>query len=155
MCGIAGLANRGDRQTLARMTAVQAHRGPDGFGLHDFTSPQGEYFGLGSRRLAILDLSHSADMPMSNENGSVWLVLNGEIYNFRELRAELQGKGYNFRTEGDTEVLLHLYEQYGAACLTRLNGMFAFGVLDLRGSYPKVFVARDPFGMQAALLHLR
>jgi asparagine synthase (glutamine-hydrolysing) len=81
MCGISGLANWGDRETLARMTAVQSHRGPNDSGLWDHRSPDGSYIGLGSRRLSILDLSDGGHMPMSNEDGRVWITYNGEIYN--------------------------------------------------------------------------
>ena len=90
MCGIAGLANCGDREVLARMAHVQAHRGPDDSGLWDCRFPDGSYIGLGSRRLAILDLSADGHMPMCNEDRTVWITYNGEIYNFAELRRELQ-----------------------------------------------------------------
>jgi len=86
MCGISGLANWGDRETLARMTAVQSHRGPNGSGLWEHRSPDGSYVGLGSRRLSILDLSSDGHMPMSNEDKTVWITYNGEIYNFADLR---------------------------------------------------------------------
>jgi len=92
MCGISGLANCGDRETLARMNAAQAHRGPNDSGLWQHRSPDGSYFGLGSRRLSILDLSPDGHMPMSNEDGTVWITYNGEIYNFVDLRRELEGK---------------------------------------------------------------
>ena len=94
MCGISGLANWGDRETLARMTAVQRHRGPNDSGLWDHRSPDGSYIGLGSRRLSILDLSADGHMPMSNEDGNVWITYNGEIYNARTLRRELEAKGH-------------------------------------------------------------
>ena len=177
MCGISGLVNSGgdssDSQTLARMTAVQSHRGPDDFGLWERRFPDGTYIGLGSRRLAILDLSPDGHMPMcnettpnertsnekacggdasnpktSNEDGSVWITYNGEIYNFADLRRELESKGHRFRSHTDTEAVIHLYEEYGADCLNRLNGMFAFAVCDLRGSSPKLFLARDHFGIK-------
>ena len=113
MCGISGLANWGDAETLARMTQVQTHRGPDDSGLWERRFPDGSYIGLGSRRLAILDLSPGGHMPMSNEDGSVWITYNGEIYNFADLRRELEGKGHRFRSHTDTEVVVHLYEEYG------------------------------------------
>jgi len=148
MCGIGGLANWGDREVLARMTHVQSHRGPDDFGLWERRFPDGSYVGLGSRRLAILDLSPGGHMPMSNEDGTVWITYNGEIYNFAALRRELEGKGHRFRSRTDTEAVVHLYEQYGADCLNRLNGMFAFAICDLRGSMPNLFLARDHFGVK-------
>src|SRR5271170_2580094 len=119
MCGIAGkLFLDGqqpvDRDLVDRMLAVITHRGPDG---------QGKYFsgpvGLGHRRLAIIDLT-TGDQPMTNENGTIWLVYNGEIYNFQELREELIRKGHVFRSTSDTEVIIHLYEEYGTECVNRL-----------------------------------
>jgi len=148
MCGISGLANWGDGETLARMTHVQTHRGPDDTGLWERRFPDGGYIGLGSRRLAILDLSPDGHMPMSNEDGSVWITYNGEIYNFAELRRELEGKGHRFRSHTDTEAMVHLYEEYGADCLNRLKGMFAFAICDLRGCSQKLFLARDHFGIK-------
>jgi asparagine synthase (glutamine-hydrolysing) len=148
MCGISGLVNWGDAETLARMTRVQTHRGPDDSGLWERRFPDGGYVGLGSRRLAILDLSPDGHMPMGNEDGSVWITYNGEIYNFADLRRELEGKGHRFRSHTDTEAVVHLYEEYGVDCLNRLNGMFAFAICDLRGSSPKLFLARDHFGIK-------
>jgi asparagine synthase (glutamine-hydrolysing) len=148
MCGISGLVNSGDRDTLARMTGIQAHRGPDDAGLWDRRFPDGSYIGLGSRRLAILDLSPVGHMPMCNEDRSIWITYNGEIYNFAPLRRELEGKGHRFTSHTDTEVLLRLYEQEGFDCVKRLNGMFAFGICDLRSGAPTLFVARDHFGVK-------
>jgi len=152
MCGISGLVNCGDTETLVRMTNVQTHRGPDDSGLWERRFPDGGYIGLGSRRLAILDLSADGHMPMSNEDGTVWITYNGEIYNFADLRRELEGKGHCFRSHTDTEVIVHLYEEYGPdrfkECLNRLNGMFALAICDLRGASPKLFLARDHFGIK-------
>ena len=148
MCGISGLMNCGDRETLARMTHVQSHRGPDDAGIWDRRFPDGSYVGLGSRRLAILDLSSDGHMPMSNENRTLWITYNGEVYNFRELRRELESKGHRFRSHTDTEVILHLYEQEGPDCVKRLNGMFAFAICDLRVGTPELFLARDHFGVK-------
>jgi asparagine synthase (glutamine-hydrolysing) len=148
MCGISGLFNCGDRETLARMTAVQTHRGPDDTGLWEKQFPDGSYVGFGSRRLAILDLSGGGHMPMCNEDGSVWITYNGEIYNFGELRKELAGKGYRFSSDTDTEVVLHLYEAHGPDCAKLLNGMFAFAICDLRSGAPMLFLARDHFGVK-------
>lgn len=148
MCGISGVVNCGDRETLARMTHVQAHRGPDDSGLWDRKFPDGSYIGLGSRRLAILDLSAVGHMPMCNEDRTVWLTYNGEIYNFAELRRELESKGHRFASHTDTEVIVHLYEQEGPDCVKRLNGMFAFAICDLRSARPLLFIARDHFGIK-------
>jgi len=148
MCGISGLANCGNRETLARMTAVQRHRGPNDSGLWDHHSQDGSYIGLGSRRLSILDLSDSGHMPMSNEDGNVWITYNGEIYNARPLRRELEAKGHQFKSFADTEVIIHLYEEEGADCVRRLNGMFSFAICDLRESRPQLFMARDHFGIK-------
>jgi asparagine synthase (glutamine-hydrolysing) len=148
MCGIAGLANCGDKELLARMTHVQAHRGPDDSGLWDRRFPDGSYIGLGSRRLAILDLSADGHMPMCNRDRSLWITYNGEIYNFAALRRELQSKGHIFTSNTDTEVVLHLYEQEGADCVRKINGMFAFAICDLRSGRPELFLARDHFGVK-------
>ena len=152
MCGISGVVNCGDAATLARMTDVQTHRGPDDSGRWERTFPDGGYIGLGSRRLSILDLSADGHMPMSNEDGSVWITYNGEIYNFADLRRELEAKGHRFRSHTDTEAVVHLYEEYGPDrfkdCLNRLNGMFALAICDLRGASPKLFLARDHFGIK-------
>ena len=148
MCGISGLANWGDRATLSRMNAVQAHRGPNDSGVWEHRSPDGTYVGLGSRRLSILDLSPDGHMPMSNEDGTVWITYNGEIYNFADLRHELENQGHRFASNTDTEVIVHLYEEMGDDCVTRLNGMFAFAICDLRGSAPRLLLARDHFGIK-------
>jgi len=148
MCGISGLVNCGDTETLVRMTNVQAHRGPDDSGVWERHFPGGGYMSLGSRRLAILDLSADGHMPMSNEDGTVWITYNGEVYNFAELRHELEGKGHYFRSHTDTEAVVHLYEEYGVDCLNRLNGMFALAICDMRGASPKLLLARDHFGIK-------
>ncbi len=144
MCGIAGILLRdGDtvrQQPLESMTTVLAHRGPDGAGFFR-RGP----VGLGHRRLAIIDLV-AGDQPMFNEDRSVALVFNGEIYNFRELRGELQTRGWRFRTASDTEVLLRAYEAFGADCLQHLRGMFAFAVWDERRR--RLFLARDRVGIK-------
>ena len=148
MCGISGLVNCGNTETLARMTHIQAHRGPDDSGIWEQRFSDGSYVGLGSRRLAILDLSASGHMPMANEDRSVFITYNGEIYNFRELRKELEDKGYRFVTETDTEVVLHLYEEVGPECVNRLNGMFALSLCDMRSATPSLLLARDHFGVK-------
>ncbi|HSS98751.1 MAG TPA: asparagine synthase (glutamine-hydrolyzing) [Terriglobales bacterium] len=148
MCGINGLVNCGDGETLARMASVQSHRGPDDSGLWEKRFPDGSYVGLGSRRLAIIDLSPDGHMPMCNEDRSIWITYNGEIYNFSELRQELIAKGHRFASNTDTEVVIHLYEEEGVDCVKRLNGMFAFAICDLRPTLPTVFLARDHFGIK-------
>jgi asparagine synthase (glutamine-hydrolysing) len=148
MCGIGGLVNCGDKEALERMNVVQSHRGPDDVGLWERNFGDGTYMGLASRRLAILDLSPDGHMPMPNEDGSVWIAFNGEIYNFADLRRELEAKGHRFRSHTDTEAVIHLYEEYGIDSLNRLNGMFAFAICDLRGPSPKLLLARDHFGIK-------
>jgi asparagine synthase (glutamine-hydrolysing) len=148
VCGISGFVNCGNREVLHRMTHVQVHRGPDDSGLWEQRFPDGSYIGLGSRRLAILDLSASGHMPMANEDRSVIITYNGEVYNFAELRHELQAKGYHFASDTDTEVVLHLYEEDGLDCVKRLNGIFAFAICDQRHGTPLLFMARDHFGVK-------
>jgi asparagine synthase (glutamine-hydrolysing) len=144
MCGVAGifaLPTEGppSLETLRRMIAMLDHRGPDAYGLY-----RDSRVGLAHARLSIIDLEHGYQ-PLSNEDGSVWLSFNGEIFNYIELRAELQRKGHRFRTEGDSEVIVHLYEEYGADAWTRLNGQFAFALWDsARG---RLALVRDPFGI--------
>jgi len=144
MCGIAGYAERGGRpadpEVVRRMTRVLAHRGPDGEGI----ACRGAV-GLGHRRLAIIDLSTGAQ-PMVNDDGSLWITFNGEIYNFRELRPQLETLGFVFRTTSDTEVILRAYEAWGEGCLGRLRGMFAFAIWDERRRH--LFVARDRVGIK-------
>jgi asparagine synthase (glutamine-hydrolysing) len=148
MCGISGLANWGNRETLARMNGIQSHRGPNDSGIWEHRSPDGSYIGLGSQRLSIIDLSPDGHMPMSNEDETVWITFNGEIYNFGDLRHELEGKGHRFVSRTDTEVIIHLYEEEGPECVQRLNGMFAFAICDLRRARPLLFLARDHFGIK-------
>ena len=145
MCGIAGLISRTDspvdRESLAAMVRAVAHRGPDGEGtLHEQT------VGLGSRRLAIIDLSESGAMPMRCGASGRVIVQNGEIYNYIELRAELEKSGYAFRTATDTEVILAAYDCWGEACVQRFNGMWAFALYD--PAQELVFCSRDRFGVK-------
>ena len=145
MCGICGiLVHPGTAlgiDTLQTMRDVIAYRGPDDSGLF----AEGA-IGLGSRRLAILDLSPRGHMPMVSEDGRYQMVYNGEIYNFRELRADLEARGVRFRTDTDTEVLLQLYISEGPAMLRRCNGMFALAIWD---TYEQVlFLARDRLGVK-------
>jgi len=149
MCGICGTAGFIDKALLEQMANIMSHRGPDDAGIH--LSPDAQV-GLGNRRLSIIDLSPAGHMPMSNEDGSIWITQNGEIYNFPELRQELEQRGHTFRSRSDTEVLIHGYEQWGLDLLPRLNGMFAFALLDLRAkcdrTRPTLVLARDRFGIK-------
>jgi asparagine synthase (glutamine-hydrolysing) len=144
MCGIAGFVNRdgeaADRDILARMTATLGHRGPDGMGLHI----DGQV-ALGHRRLAIIDLAGGAQ-PMANEDDSIWVSYNGELYNELTLRAELQAKGHVYRNQSDTESLVHLYEEHGPDFAARLNGMFALAIWDSRRQ--RLVLARDRMGQK-------
>jgi asparagine synthase (glutamine-hydrolysing) len=147
MCGITGIVDPAaavDPGVLAAMTATLAHRGPDdeAYFLPE-PPPGGPAVGLGFRRLSIIDVD-GGRQPLHNEDGSVWLVCNGEIYNFRELRAGLEARGHVFGTRSDAEVLVHLYEERGLEALERVNGMFAFALWDSRRQ--RLFAARDRMG---------
>ena len=147
MCGIAGILSYDspvDAVALRRMTDALHHRGPDDEGFHiEEAIERGPRIGLGFRRLSIIDLA-GGHQPMCNEDGSVWVILNGEIYNFAPLRAELEARGHTFRTRSDTETLVHLWEEHGTACVDKLNGMFAFAIWDARRR--SLFLARDRMG---------
>ncbi len=165
MCGICGVWLRDgevDPATLIAMRDTMAHRGPDGASGVLVSSvveapapfleqppaldPSTRYdVGLGHRRLAIIDLA-GGSQPMASRDRRTWLVFNGEIYNFRELRTDLEAAGHEFITQSDTEVLLRAYEAYGVECVSRLNGIFAFAVWD--GDLQRLFVARDHFGVK-------
>ena len=142
MCGICGYYDPDGVQphALAPMLAAIAHRGPD---------DEGEYLagpmGLGSRRLSIIDLP-GGGQPISNEAGTVWIVFNGEVYNYRQLRSELEARGHQFRSRSDTEVIVHLYEERGEACVTALRGMFAFALWDAPAA--KLVLVRDHLGQK-------
>ncbi len=138
MCGIAGGVGRIDEPTVRRMCDVMVHRGPDHTGVRTFDEAV-----LGMVRLSIIDLT-GGDQPMANEDESVWLVFNGEIYNFEELRAALQASGHTFRTRSDTEVIVHAYEEYGDDFLMRLRGMFAIALWDRPRK--RLLLARDRLG---------
>ena len=146
MCGICGIARLDGssaalhRDELEAMAQTMVHRGPDSAGLV-IEGP----VGLAARRLSIIDLEHG-DQPLTNEEGDVVVVQNGEIVNFRQLRAELESAGHRFRTDGDTEVLAHLYEQHGLDFAERLRGMFAIAIWDVRRR--RLVLARDPFGIK-------
>jgi len=140
MCGIAGISFE-DRNLIRKMTDCIKHRGPDDSGYYT-----DRYVSLGHRRLSIIDLSKKGRQPMSNEDGSIWIICNGEIYNYRELRTELEKKGHRFYSKSDTEVIIHAYEEYGIGCLNKFNGMFAFAIYDMRNK--RVFLARDRIGIK-------
>jgi asparagine synthase (glutamine-hydrolysing) len=145
MCGLVGVLNFDGApvapEVLRAMTDAVAHRGPDGADYH-FDSG----VGLGHRRLSIIDLSPAGREPMPNESKDVWLVYNGEIYNFKALRAELENRGHQFRSAMDGEVVVHAYEEWGDRCVERLNGMFAFALWDARQQ--RVTLARDRYGIK-------
>lgn len=145
MCGISGIAwtdpkRRAPAGLIQRMTDPMTHRGPDGFGYEE-----GLGFSFGHRRLSIIDLAGGAQ-PLANENQSIWVTFNGEIYNFRALRDRLLRAGHRFKTDCDTEVLVHLYEDHGVGMLAHLRGMFAFGIWD--ANEERLFLARDRLGVK-------
>jgi len=144
MCGIAGIADSPSRPvdptTIHRMCQAIVHRGPDDEGI--FVK---DGIGLGMRRLSIIDLS-GGHQPVFNEDRSVWIVFNGEIYNFPDLRRELEARGHRFYTHTDTEVIVHLYEDYGSECVQKLRGMFAFALYDERQN--RLLLARDRLGIK-------
>lgn len=146
MCGICGIINQDreklvDRKMIVAMARSMKHRGPDDEGFFVENN-----VGLGHQRLSIIDLSPNARQPISNEDGSLYLVFNGEIYNYLELRKELVAKGHVFRSQSDSEVIIHLYEDKGFECVTHLNGMYAFAIWDARKQL--LFSTRDRFGIK-------
>src|SRR3954470_11787020 len=159
MCGICGVVSASgsvDPERIARMSATLVHRGPDsagefGDGTCALAAPEGGGERAAApaapppRRLSIIDLE-TGDQPIANEDGTVQVVQNGEIYNYRELRRELERAGHSFRTHGDTEVLLHLYEQHGDGFAGRLRGMFAVAIWD--APRRRLVLARDRFGIK-------
>jgi len=144
MCGIAGIVRQDkspvERMTLELMVRAMVHRGPDDQGIWMDRS-----VGLGHRRLSIIDRS-SGHQPLCNEDESVWIAFNGEIYNYQEIREELLANGHTFRTKSDTEVIVHLYEDLGEGCVQRLHGMFAFAIWDRRTE--TLLLARDRMGIK-------
>ena len=151
MCGINGVlsftnsAFRVSEHYLTRMRDVMSHRGPDGAG--NFISPD-RRVGLGHRRLAIIDLSEKAAQPMSNEDGTLWVVFNGEIYNHAEIRAELESRGgHRWKTDhSDTEVILHAFEEWGIECVQKFRGMFAIALWDTKQR--QLWLIRDRIGVK-------
>ena len=144
MCGIAGFfhfnGSAADTDCLRRMIAMLPHRGPDSSGVHAEGGA-----GLAHARLSIIDLA-GGNQPMSNEDGTVWITFNGEIFNFLELREMLLERGHRFATRSDTEVLVHLYEDEGEECVRRLNGQWSFAIWDARRR--SLFLSRDRMGVR-------
>jgi len=152
MCGFCGRINidRSEpvlRETVCKMRETLLHRGPDDAGLLVEAN-----VGLGHRRLSIIDLSEAGRQPMCNEDGTIWIVYNGEVYNFKELKKELKKKGHQFRSLTDTEVIIHLYEEDGIHCLHKLRGMFAFAIWDKKRE--RFFLARDRLGQKPLFYYL-
>jgi asparagine synthase (glutamine-hydrolysing) len=148
MCGICGLLQLAGKQPisldmLGRMSALISHRGPDDHGI--YVSPD-KSIGLANRRLAIIDPSDSGRQPFRNEDGTIWVVYNGETYNYAEIRNYLQGRGHQFHSNTDTEIIVHLYEEYGVDCVQHMRGMFAFALWDQ--SKRQLFLARDRLGIK-------
>ncbi|NGX57533.1 MAG: Asparagine synthetase [glutamine-hydrolyzing] 1 [Chlamydiae bacterium] len=151
MCGIAALfGNVPSREAIKQMTDLVAHRGPDGEGFRYFTRNQVDIAHLGHRRLSILDLSNHGNQPMTSRDDRYHITYNGEIYNYIELKRELEKKGHQFVSHCDTEVLLAAFCEWGPACLSKLNGMFAFVIYD--SLKERFFVARDRFGIKPLYL---
>jgi len=147
VCGIVGLCtteNRFvDKDLLLRMRDTLSHRGPDDAGIYLSGDKR---VGLAHRRLSIIDLSQAGHQPMSDPDESLWIIFNGEIYNFQDIKKDLVQKGYRFRSNSDTEVIIHAYQEYGTACLELFNGMFAFAIFDQKNKI--LFIARDRFGIK-------
>ncbi|MBT4539608.1 asparagine synthase (glutamine-hydrolyzing) [Candidatus Woesearchaeota archaeon] len=140
MCGIAGF-NWEDKELVAKMNSSIIHRGPDGQGIYTDKN-----ISLGHRRLAIIDLSNAGKQPMCNEDETIWITYNGEVYNHRELRRQLEKKGHRFKSNTDTEVIIHGYEEWGEKILEKLNGQFAFAVYNTKNK--TLFIARDRIGIK-------
>lgn len=146
MCGILGKLNLNhtvDEANFNSMLVRLHHRGPDDGGA---VFLEGGHVALGHRRLSIIDLTESGHQPMSNENNKIWITYNGEIYNYKKLRKELIHAGHVFKSNCDTEVLIHGYEEWGRGMLSRLKGMYAFAIWDENSK--KLFLARDRFGIK-------
>jgi asparagine synthase (glutamine-hydrolysing) len=146
MCGICGLIGQADNQIINEMLDRIAHRGPDDSGIYLSETRTQEVVGLGHRRLSIIDLSPAGHQPMSSMDGRIWITYNGEIYNFLELRRELESLGHRFRSNSDTEVVIAAYREWGERSVERLNGMFAFALWDV--DREKLFLARDRLGIK-------
>jgi len=152
MCGITGILNTDgspvSTNVLKKMTDAIKHRGPDGEGIWTGTS-----IGLGHRRLAIIDLSPLGHQPMQNDDGTLVITYNGEVYNFNKIRIELEAKGYRFHSRTDSEVVLKSYEEWGKKCVHKFNGMFAFAIWDAKAQ--ELFIARDRYGIKPLYYYFR
>jgi asparagine synthase (glutamine-hydrolysing) len=146
MCGICGVVGQADEHLIKSMLSRLAHRGPDDEGIYITETSDDRRAGLGHRRLSIIDLSPAGHEPMSDASGEIWLTFNGEIYNFKELRGELESLGHKFRSDTDAEVIIYAYREWGRAFLARLNGMFAFAIWDCRDE--TLLLARDRLGIK-------
>ena len=147
MCGIAGIiGSKANKTNILQMLDSQKHRGPD---FTDFYIEENR-LALGHNRLSIIDLSNNANQPFTSDCGNFVMVFNGEIYNYIELKKELQSR-YPFKTQSDTEVLLNAYKEWGKSCLDKLNGMFAFAIWNKNEQ--SLFVARDRFGVKPLYYH--
>ena len=150
MCGIAGTLEfgrdaRSSAAALREMCRVITHRGPDDEGFYTDGA-----VGIGMRRLSIVDVA-GGHQPLSNEDGTLWIVFNGEIYNHLALREQLIARGHHYSTHSDTETVIHLFEEYGAECVQHLRGMFAFAIWNRNAK--TLFIARDRLGIKPCLLY--
>jgi len=157
MCGICGIVDNSakafiNEERLRRMCGAMRHRGPDDEGVY-IDKAHNPSVGLGHRRLSIIDLSAAGHQPMANESGTVWIACNGEVYNYKELKAGLESKGHLFRSNTDTETILHLYEEYGKKCVKYLRGMFAFAIWDVKERI--LLLARDRVGKKPLVYYHR
>jgi asparagine synthase (glutamine-hydrolysing) len=146
MCGICGVVGRADEQLIKNMLGRIAHRGPDDEGVYLAETSAGQRVGLGHRRLSIIDLSPAGHEPMPDATGRIWLTYNGEIYNFKTLRRELELLGHSFKSNTDAEVIIYAYLEWGRECVEKFNGMFAFAIWDSRDE--SLFIARDRVGIK-------
>jgi len=148
MCGIAGIVGHAPSDSIHKMVAAMHHRGPDDSGVYT-----DDWISFGMARLAIIDITPTGHQPMHNHDGSVWIVYNGETYNFRQERSVLEGKGHHFKSHSDTEVVLRMYEEYGDGFLLRMRGMFAVAVYDKRKGpgRERLLLARDHLGIKPLL----
>ncbi|MFH1439615.1 MAG: asparagine synthase (glutamine-hydrolyzing), partial [Candidatus Woesearchaeota archaeon] len=147
MCGICGF-NSENKELIRKMAAVIKYRGPDQSGFYLDAN-----ISLGHRRLSIIDLSKKGKQPMFNEDGSICIVYNGEVYNFKELRGDLERKGHKFYSNTDTEVIIHAYEEYGKKCVEYFNGMFAFAIYD--SIKKEIFISRDRIGIKPLYYYIK
>lgn len=143
MCGIVGFFNCGSYYNIKKATEIVSHRGPDNEGIKWFDETNS---GLGHRRLSIIDLSTLGNQPMSSSDNKLWIVFNGEIYNYKQIKEELINYGYCFRSDSDTEVILVAYQHWGEKCLQKFNGIFGFIIYEPAKN--NIFIARDRIGVK-------